>query len=323
MAERESTSEAQALDSGLLQVFYKVAQTLNFSRAATQLGLDQPVVTRKIKRLEERLGVELFRRNNRGCELTAAGEVMASKAGGILVQLAQLRDEVRGSVGDVRGQIAIGVTAAAGALLAPHLVSSIAAQWPLLRVSFAEDISRKLYERVISRDLALALLYDPASHPELISTPLLMERLHVIGAPGGPLAGRKFASVRDLVGLPLVLPEPKQTVRILLEEAFAELEAPLRPVYESNSLVLLRAMASRGLGYTVLSLATVADDVAAGRLAAVPLMQPGMSLALTLVTTSEHSGRREVQLMAELIGFEVRRLVKATLWPGEPQIITN
>ena len=325
MAEPALTSTAEVLDADLLAVFCRVAETRNFSRAAMHLGVAQPIVTRKIRRLEDELGVQLFVRSNRGCELTHEGELLASKAAGILLQLAQLREEVTNSSNQVTGTIAVGLPTAAGVLLAPHLMPAVASNWPQLRVELVELVTRNLLAGVLNRELSLALVYDPPTDAGLIARPLLMERLHLIGPPGaaGRLAAIKQAKVADIAALPLVLPIRAQVIRVLLEDAFAEEAVQLAPRYEANSPQLLKTMVLQGLGFTVLTLGSVADDVATGRLTAIPLADRGMSLALTLVTTREHSRLRVVQLMSDLIVSEVRRLAQSGLWPGSPRVMRD
>lgn len=313
------------LDADLLSVFCRVAQTRNFSRAANHLGVAQPIVTRKIKRLEEELGVQLFVRSNRGCELTQEGELLASKASGILLQLTQLRDEVSTSADRLSGTIAVGVPIAAGMLLAPHIMPCIANRWPQLRVELYESVSHGLLKSVLNREMSLALLFDPPPDLDLIVRPLLMERLHLLGPPS---AARKFAelkqaNIRDLLDLPLVLPVRSQIIRVLLEDAFAEEGRPLIPRYEANNSLLLKAMVAQGLGFGVASAVSADEDVAAGRIVAIPFADRGMSITLTLVTTREHARLRSVQLMSELLVSEVRRLAKAGLWPGSPQIMRS
>lgn len=325
MAETERIPIDAVLDAELLTVFCRVAETGNFSRAASHLGVAQPIVTRKIRRLEDELGVQLFVRSNRGCELTHEGELLAAKASGILQQLAQLKEEVSKAPDRVSGTVTLGVPAAAGILLAPHLMPAIAQRWPQLRVELFESLTRNLLNSVLNREISLALLYDPPTDVGLIARPLLMERLHLVGTPGSmqKLGGIKRARVQDIAALPLVLAVRAQIIRVLLEDAFAEEGLPLAPRYEANSSLLLKTMALQGLGYTVLTLGSVAEEVASGRLVAMPLADRGMSLALTLVTTREHSRLRVVQLMSDLIVAEVRRMAASGLWPGSPQVMRN
>nr|ADM86733.1 LysR-type regulator [Delftia acidovorans] len=311
------------LDADLLSVFCWVAKTSNFSRAAAQLGTAQPVVTRKVGRLEEHLGVQLFVRTNRGCELTEPGLLLAAKAPGILMQLAQLKEEVGQSAQVVSGTLSMGITHSAGSVMAPHLLPTIGARWPKLRVNLVEALSKNLVERVLNRELSLAVLYDPPADPDLVATPLLMERLCLVGRPQTRLQALPRPTVRDMVGLPLVLPSGHQTIRVLLEDAFAEIGEPLRPVYEATSVNMLRAMAAQGLGYTVLTLGSVAAEVAAGTLLAQPLADKGMSVGLTLITTREHSRLRNVQLMADFVSSEIRAVARRGLWPGKPTVMRD
>ena len=323
MAAPNPGSIGNVLDAELLTVFCRVAETRNFSRAASHLGMAQPIVTRKVRRLEEELGVTLFVRSNRGCELTHEGELLVSKATGILLQLAQLKEEVATSSDRVSGTIAIGLPTAAGTVLAPYLMPAVASRWPELRVELVESVSRNLLASVLNRELSLALLYDPPGDGTLIARPLLMERLHLAGSPKAAqtLGNIKRVWARDMATLPLVLPIRTQIIRVLLEDAFAEAGLPLAPRYEANSPPLLKAMASQGLGFTVLTLGSIADEVSTGRLVALPFAERGMSLTLTLVTTQEHFRLRVVQAMVELIVAEVRRLATSGLWPGAPQVM--
>lgn len=160
-----------------------MAEASNFSRAALHLGVAQPIVTRKIRKLEEDLGVNLFIWTNRGCTLTQEGELLYSKAAGILMQLTYLKDEVSTSHDRISGSISVGVPIASGMLLAPHLMLAVAARWPLLRVELLETVSRNLLAGVLNCDISLALLYDPPVDADAIARPLLMERLHLIDPP--------------------------------------------------------------------------------------------------------------------------------------------
>ena len=323
MTEIVSGTPAAMLDAELLTVFCRVAETRNFSRAAAHLGVAQPIVTRKVKRLEDDLGVQLFVRSNRGCELTHEGVLLAAKASGILMQLTQLKEEVAGSSASVSGTIKVGAPIAAAMCLAPHLMPAVAARWPQLRVELNAALTHEILSSVLNRELSLSLMYDPPGDVGLIIRPLLMERLHLIGAgsTAGILQKMKRASTRDIAQLPLILPVRSQVVRVLLEDAFSEEGLLLAPRYEANSSLLLTAMVAQGMGYTVLTLGSMIDEVASGRLAAIPLAEPGMSLALSLVTTQEHSRLRVVQLMSDLIVSEVRRLAASGQWPGLPQVM--
>ncbi|ARP96536.1 LysR family transcriptional regulator [Bordetella genomosp. 13] len=317
------SQDAQLIDIDLLNVFCWVAKTHSFSRAAAELRTAQPVVTRKMGKLEEQIGAQLFIRTSRGCKLTEAGQMLAARAPGILTQLVRLKEEIGHSTQVVSGSLSMGITNSASMVMAPYLLPMIAQRWPLLRVNMVEELSHTMIERVLSEELALAVLYDPPAHPDLVSVPLLMERLYVLGRPDSPLRDLPRVSVRDLAALPLVLPSGHQTIRMLLEDAFAEIDKPLTPLYEATSMSMLRAMAAQGMGYTVATQGGASADIDAGKLITRPLSDKGMSLSLTLITTRAQGRLRNVQFMVDFVSSEIRTVARRGLWPGKPTVVVR
>lgn len=321
-ASADRHSPLAALQPELLAIFVQVSRTLNFSKAAAQMHMAQPVVTRKMRQLEQLLGVELFKRTNRGCELTRHGAVLAGKAPALLLQLDQILTEVRNAGESVAGPISIGLNPTLASRLAPLLANAAASKYPLLRPTFVDAFTLALCKRLEDRELSMAVMYDPPPRPEFVVTPLLLERLHLVGAPGSPLSRMKTATLKDLVEMPLILPGRDQHVHLrgLIEDAFAEAGRPLIPAFEANSLGLLRSLASAGLGCIVLTVGSVAEEVAAGRLIAVPIAAGGLSVELAMVTTVEQARLRPVQLMQRLVANEVCHLASTGQWPGSPHV---
>lgn len=317
MTEMSLPSAADLIDSDLLFVFCCVAKTRNFSKAAAVLDTAQPVVSRKIDQLERNLGVELFVRTNRGCVLTHAGSLLAASAPSILLQSTQLRAEVTNGSGVISGRISMGITNSAATFTVPRLLPIVAERWPLMRVNITEANSQALCEAVLSRELSLAVLHDPPADVEFVSTPLLVERVCLVGQPGKSKSA-KGLSVRQLAKLPLILPSGNQTIRNLLDDAFREIGEVVSPVYEANSVNLLRAMAAQGLGYTVLTLGSVAEELRSGRLEAQPILEKGMSVTLTLVSTREQMRFKNVQALSALVIEQIRNIATHGGWPGNP-----
>lgn len=77
-----------------LQVFYTVAKKLNFTRAAKELFISQPAVTRHIQEIESHFKVQLFERQGSRIKLTAAGKQLQQYAGEVFVRYRQLEFDI-------------------------------------------------------------------------------------------------------------------------------------------------------------------------------------------------------------------------------------
>jgi len=125
-----------------LAVFIRAAESGSFSRAARELGLSQPSVSRIVGELEERLGVTLLLRTTRRVALTDAGGLFLERAREILAELEDAEDAARG-LDSLRGLIRLALPVVYGTReVIPHLSDFLAAH-PLLRVEMTVSDERQ------------------------------------------------------------------------------------------------------------------------------------------------------------------------------------
>lgn len=187
-----------------LQHFVLLAERLNYSRAADELGITQPTLTRSIQALEQRLGLKLFDRDRGGVQLTPAGERTAERARHILMDASDLEQQSRQSGAGLSGRVRFGMTPMpAHALLhtilserlksAPAVVNEVVvrtgeALWGMLMAGEIEffasadpplhDLSRVNVEVLGSSPLCLLVRRD---HP-LLSDPTTSGRFPLVRA---------------------------------------------------------------------------------------------------------------------------------------------
>lgn len=111
-----------------VRYFIAVAEYLNFSKAAVQLHIAQPPLSRQIRQLEEDLGVELFVRNKRHVELTKAGHVFLTEARKLVVQAGHATEAARHAQKGESGLVKVGIASGLGGI-----VSKIA---PIIATAF-------------------------------------------------------------------------------------------------------------------------------------------------------------------------------------------
>ena len=185
-----------------LRYFTAVAEELNFSRAAERLGMAQPPLSRAIRQLERRLGVQLFERSNRHVLLTVAGLTLLDEARHALCAISAASRRTRRAAEETPTLV---VTAKPG--VATNLLQRIVAAYSQLpgapRVEFAVSGFGEQADMVRDGRADVALLGSPHDLPGLDAETLITEPRVAALPIGHHLARRTAIRCRDLAGLPM------------------------------------------------------------------------------------------------------------------------
>lgn len=190
------------MDLRQLRYFTAVASTLNFGRAARELSIAQPPLSRAIRGLEEELGVSLFDRGPRGVALTDAGRALAPEARRLLRDAEAFRDDARGYARGEAGSLSIGFVSAATYNVMPRLIGAWRARRPGVRMVLREAASDAVSAGLASAELDLGLVVT-ALDPSMATLPLHTEPM-VAALP----TGRRWPAridARTLVREPFIL----------------------------------------------------------------------------------------------------------------------
>jgi LysR family nitrogen assimilation transcriptional regulator len=302
-----------------LRNFMRVARAGSVSRAAQELRLAQPALSRQIRKLEHELGVPLFARHGRGVRLSAAGSLLLERAEAITDLVHQTSKEIRDDRSPSAGRITLGVPPAAGRLVIPPFVERFQETWPQTTLHMREGVTSSLLEWLTETRIDIAILHNPPHLETLDITPLLTERMMVIGPPAHRLTDKKQPSsyrIRDLGELPLILPNMAHTNRRLVEHAALEHGVRLQIKIEVDSVGFANALVEKGLGYTVLTYAAVRDDVERKRLTATPIVRPTLTTKVTMVTLRDKQLPKLTQDASVLLLDVCRTLVRSKAWAG-------
>jgi DNA-binding transcriptional LysR family regulator len=188
----------RTIDLDSLEIFRTVVEEGGIVRAAGKLNRVQSNVTTRIKQLEQRLGLPLFRRQGRTLVLSAEGQVLLSYA----QRLFRLADEAESELkaGKPMGVLRIGsLESTAGSRLAP-LLSKFHRLHPAVVVELVTGTTGALVQRVTNFDLEAAFVSEPFTAPGLASTPVFEEELVLITAKGHPPVTR----AAQLAGMTLI-----------------------------------------------------------------------------------------------------------------------
>lgn len=297
-----------AMDLRALRYFVYVAEARSFSKAAVQLGIAQPALSRQMQKLEDELGLELILRAGRQLELTEAGLLLLDRAHSLIRQVAQTAADVRAHSSRIRGTLTVGVSPTVSEAVGPGIVRECAARHPDVRLNFVEGVSAFIFKRLIDQELTLCLMHNPPRHQGIEIEPLFEEPMILVGPGKGTAGHPPVKEGMALDRLPLILPHRTHSLRALLERAVAEQGSRFEVAVQVDGYTTTKAFVAAGLGYTVLPLSSVRRDVERKQLSAVRLRKPKLTWTLSLAYRKDQRNARAVMALRDIIASEVKAL---------------
>lgn len=181
-----------------LRYFEAVARHSHVTRAAAELHIAQPALSKQISQLERELGITLFDRVGRSLRLTEAGEALLPYARAILAQVEEARAAMAERIGLKAGRVSIGAPPTVGSHLLPPLLAAFHQRYPGITLRLHEAGIQSLLDLLEAGLTDLAVVALPVSDELLTVTPLLNEPLVLIVSPMHPLAGRSEVTMAEL-----------------------------------------------------------------------------------------------------------------------------
>ncbi|CAJ3521117.1 LysR family transcriptional regulator [Burkholderia pseudomallei] len=207
-----------------VRAFLCVARHLHFARAADELDIAPPALTRLVQDAERLLGVRLFHRTRRSVALSAAGAAYLGEAQAALAHLARGRERAALAERGEIGRIELGyVSSAAYAGVLQRTVGAFRDAHPRIRVDVREVPMSEVAARLDAGTLDAAYVRPPLPLPDGVSTHTVHRDVFVVAVHGqSPLAARASIRPAALAGERFVVPE----------QALGTLEAARRGRFE-------------------------------------------------------------------------------------------
>ncbi len=191
----------------VLNYFLAVAREENFTKAARQLHLTQPTLSRQIADLEKELGVKLFVRSNHNIILTEDGMILKHRAQEILSLADKTKRDFLHKDENLEGVISIGSGEFLSTRCLTDCIADFRKKYPLVRYEFYSGNAGNIHDRIERGLLDIGLMSEPIDirKYEFISMPV-EEEWGVFVREDSPLMGKEYIVPQDLVGISLILP---------------------------------------------------------------------------------------------------------------------
>lgn len=279
------------IDTRLFRHVLVLARHRNFARAAEQLHLSQPALSRSIGRLEETLGAALFDRTREGVIPTDYGNLVIERGQDILRRGQELQREMDLMKGLEIGELSVVAGPFPHAISAGHALSRLLSSRGGLRVRLAQQSPRGAVEQILnsSADLAIADLREWGDDTRLQLEPLPQHIGFWVARADHPLAGRRGLALSDILAYRLICtPLPRQLVEFFGDfpaAGHADLDDGLfYPAVSLDALSFGPEIAATSDAVMLTPIGIVAQGLERGELAILDLHLPWQRTAYGFVT---------------------------------------
>ena len=239
------------MDIRILRYFLTVAKEQNFTKAAEQLNITQPTLSRQLAALEEELGTALFIRGSRSITLTEAGILLKRRALEIIELKEKMLDELKVKEELIEGTITIGCGEFAAIETLAEICKVYKQKHPMVQIALHTATADSVYEMMNQGLVDIGLFLEPVNTEGLDYIRITESDHWVVGMkPDDPLAGKEYITKEDLLDKQLILPQ-RLSVQSELANWFGKDFNKLHVSFTSNLGTNAGVMAVHGLGYPV------------------------------------------------------------------------
>jgi len=296
-----------ALDD--LEAVVLLAETLHFGRAADRLHVSQPALSKRIKRLEERIGGPLLVRGYRDVKLTEAGRLLAGRGRHLIQEsaatVALTQRAARGEAGLLR--IGFGIATILG--LVPDVLLRFRRAYPEVQLSLRDMPTPDQVSALASREIDVGFVRRPVSDDRLVMRPVLDERLVAALGPRSPWVPK--VGLRSVAGEPFIIIARTRSASFYdhaLSVCAAAGFAP-RIVQEAGELFTVLSLVRAGLGVSL-----VPRSAALMRLPGVRFRELTISKAAWNIALAWHRDSDDAPLVrrfVEMVPIAAERRIRA------------
>jgi DNA-binding transcriptional LysR family regulator len=288
-----------------LKTFYAVAKSGGFERATGTVHLSQPAISIRIKELEKRLGVELFKRSGRRVRLTDAGRLVLEYTARLTIIVSEMNlaiDELKGSQ---RGQLRCGATTTIAVHLLPKVLVQFKKRFPKVEIKVNVEKTAEIEKKILADELDVGLVSGTMTNPSGFNILyFLTDEFVLITPPKHPLARDRRVSLKQIAKFPLILRDKGSFPRLIVDESFRAAGIPYRCMMEIETSEALKKAVAEGLGCSITPLCSIQLEKQTGTLAYARISGSPMKREFRAITHKDRKLLGPVKPFLELLSVK-------------------
>jgi DNA-binding transcriptional LysR family regulator len=284
------------MDFDQLHTFLEIVRLKSFSKAAQTCYRTQPAISAQIRQLEQELKTDLFERFGSRISLTTAGKIFSEYAEQILELRRRAQDALHELELVPRGELVIAANEATCIYVLPGVFSEYKKQFPAVQLQVNRSFGARVVEAVMENiaDFGLTQLPIPEKRVQIVD--IYRDEIRAVMPARHPLADQKSVTCQQLADFPLLLPK-SGTTRARLDHWFEPVEEQMNVSMELDSTEMMKRFVIAGLGISFIAVSNCREEIAAGKVRAVPLAPEPMPRKLGLIY------RKDKALSKAALGF--------------------
>ena len=288
------------MHAAVLRYFEAVAEEGSIRRASERLHISPSAVDRQILKLEDHLGTPLFERRPNGMRLTDAGQLVLHHARTTLHDFARLRGDIDNLRGTVSGEVTIATLDSLTVHFLPEAVARFVAAHPAVQIRVIALDPVGAMHSVAQGNADLGLTFSPARRRGISLLADVPSPMCAIMHPDHELATRESVTLDECGDCRLMYQDHSASMQPFFGNEMEAFKSAHKPVAISNTLTVLKRLLLRGVGIAFYTRLGFAEELASGRLVAVPLEGERLStLRLCLIAPSDRMPTVAARAVAE------------------------
>ncbi len=272
-----------------LKTFLAVAGHMSFTRAAEEVFLSQPAVSRQVQQLERDLKTPLFEHIGKTLHLTDAGRTLVPEAQRLLANLERVAESVAAHRSLETGTLRIGAGTTPGFYLLPDLLGRFHRRFRGVEIDYVVENSHGIEQKILRNEIDLGFVGARPTSGDVLYEPIAADEIICIAGPTHPLAKRKRIAPRLLESETWVVRRRGSATRALFEAWLRDVGVSVGRTIELGCPEAVRSLVAAGIGFSYMSRLAVAPELRGKRLTKLPVTGLRLKRSIYLI---RHADKR-------------------------------
>lgn len=270
-----------------LRVFRTVADKLSFTKAAHELYISQPAVTKHINELEKQIGKPLFNRHGNSISLTSEGELLLSYARKILSLYQELEDELNSLQKNVSGHLRIGASTTIAQYILPRLLAGFKKSHPEVQLTLINGNTERIEQLLIDNNIDIGMIEGNSTLPQLHYEPFVEDEIVLVTRVGNQKVSSPEIPLDALKNLPLVIREDGSGTLDIIEQLLEKHQIKRKDWHievQLGSTESIKQYLLHSNAFAFLSIHTVVEELKSNKLSVLELEGQVISRSLQFIS---------------------------------------